>query len=109
MMKMNGFDKVKNFLEEITDEHILFKEHFYERSLDRPITEDLVRRTIKNTGKILKIEEQLARKPTEKKYKLWLKLSSRYNLVLIITIEEKNLYIITAWNSDRKWQQKMQK
>jgi hypothetical protein len=106
---MNGFDKVKKFLEEVRDENIIFKEHFYERSLDRPITADLVRRTIKYTSKLLKVEEQAAKKPNEKKYKLWLKLSNRYNLVLIIAIDEKNLYIITGWNSDRKWQQKMQK
>ena len=106
---MNGFDKVRKFLEEISDEHIIFKEHFYERSLDRPITKELVRRTIKNTSKLLKVEEQPARKPNEKKYKLWLKLSNRYQLVLIITIEEKDLYIITGWNSDRKWQKQIQK
>jgi len=106
---MNCFERVKKFLETIEDEHIHFKEHFYERSMDRPISEELVRRTIKNASRLLTVEEQPAKKATEKKYKLWLKLSNRYNLVTIIIIEEKDLYIITGWNSDRKWQKAIQK
>ena len=101
---MNGFEKVKEFLDEIDEDRIFFKLHFYERTLDRPVTEDLVRRSIKNTDKLLKVEEQPARKPAEKKYKLWIKLSNRYCLILIIAIEGENLYIITGWNSDIKWQ-----
>jgi len=104
LFRMNGFEKVKKFLDEAEEGCIFFKPHFYERSLDRPITEDLVKRSIKNTANLLRVEEQAARKPTEKKYKLWIKLSNRYNLVLVVTIEGKNLYIITGWNSDRKWQ-----
>jgi hypothetical protein len=106
---MDCFEKVKKFLEAVEDKHIHFKEHFYERSLDRPISEGVVRRSIKNTNKLLKVEEQPARKLTEKKYKLWMNLSNKYNLVLIITIEKKDLYIITGWNSDRKWQNAIQK
>lgn len=106
---INCFERVKKFLEEIKDEHIHFKEHFYERSLDRPITQELVMKSIKNTAKLLKVEEQAARKTTEQKYKLWIKLSNKYNLVLVIIIEEKDLYIITGWNSDRKWQKSIQK
>jgi len=103
---MNGFEKVKEFLDRIDESRIFFKLHFYERTLDRPVTEDLVRRSIKNTSGLLKVEEQAARKPTEKKYKLWIRLSNRYCLVLIVTIEGENLYIITGWNSDIKWQKK---
>jgi hypothetical protein len=102
----NGLEKVKKFLEEVEESNLFFKLHFYERTLDRPVTEDLVRRSIKNTGKLLKVEEQAARKPTEKKYKLWIRLSHRYCLVLIVTIEGESLYIITGWNSDIKWQKK---
>lgn len=100
----SGFDKVKKFLDEVEESNIFFKLHFYERTLDRPVTEDLVRRSIKNTDNLLKVEEQAARKLGEKKYKLWIKLSSRYCLVLIVAIEGENLYMITGWNSDIKWQ-----
>jgi len=106
---MSGFDRVKKFLEEIEQEHVFFKAHFYERSLDRPISEELVRRNIKNTSSLLNVEDLPARKSTEEKYKIWIKLSSRYSLVLVVTIEKKDLYIITGWNSDRKWQKQIQK
>lgn len=44
-----------------------------------------------------------------KKYKAWIKLSNRYNLVVVFVVARKSLYIITAWNTDRKWQRKIQK
>jgi hypothetical protein len=103
---MNGFEKVKKFLEELADDCIFFKQHFYERTIDRPINESLVRRSIKNTANLLAVEEQPARSLAERKYKLRIKLSNRYCLVLIVVIEGKSLYIITGWNSDRKWLRK---
>jgi len=106
---MNGFERVKKLLDEIDESKIFFKQHFYERTLDRPISEELVRKSIKKADSLLKIEEQPTRKPTEKKYKLWIRLSNRYSLVLIVTIEEKNLYIITGWTSEVKWQKQKEK
>jgi len=96
-------------LEELEDSHIYFKEHFYDRSLERPISEELVKKNLKNIEKLLAVEEQPARQKSEEKYKIWIKLSNKYNLVLIIAIEQKNLYIITGWNSNRKWQKSIQK
>ncbi|MBN2052501.1 DUF4258 domain-containing protein [Candidatus Woesearchaeota archaeon] len=103
---MNGLEKIKKFLEEIKDEDVIFKLHFYERTADRPISEELVRRSIKNTTNLLKAEEQPARRFEENKYKLWIKLSNKYCLVLVIVIKGKTLYIITGWNSDTKWLKK---
>ncbi|MEW5896833.1 MAG: hypothetical protein AB1668_04025 [Nanoarchaeota archaeon] len=40
---------------------------------------------------MLNVEEQPARRLGEEKYKIWIKLSSRYSLVLIIAISGKNL------------------
>lgn len=108
-MANNVFSKVKKFLDDVDDDNIVFKEHFYERSLDRPITESLIRKKIKNTTDLLKVEEQPARHEGENKYKLEIGLSKRYSLILIIAITQKNLYIITAWNTYRKWQKSIQK
>jgi hypothetical protein len=105
----NAFEKVKKFLDNLDNSNIFFKEHFYEQILDRPINEKLVRTSIKNTDKLLSVEEQPARRKGEEKYKLWIKLSNKYSLVLIVAIKEKNLYIITGWNTDRKWQKAIQK
>ncbi|MFC1690936.1 DUF4258 domain-containing protein [Nanoarchaeota archaeon] len=106
---MSCFEKVKNCLEELKDENIKFKKHFYYRTEDRPISEVLVREYLKKTDKLLKVEEQQSRREEEKKYKLWIKLSNKYSLVVVVAILKKDLYIITAWNTDRKWQKTKQK
>lgn len=106
---MPSFDKVKKFLEEVKDENIHFKKHFYDKTKERPISEGLARSSLKKTDKLLKVEEQPSRREGEEKYKLWFKLSNKYSLVLIASISEKDLYIITSWNTDRKWQKSIQK
>lgn len=106
---MSSFEKVKKFLEGVEDINISFKEHFYDRVSERPISEALVRKSIKNTGKLLSVEEQPAKKRSEEKFKIRIELSNKYHLVLIIVIGQKNLYIVTGWNSDGKWQKAIQK
>lgn len=106
---MRSFDKVKKFLEGLKEENIKFKSHFYEKILDRPISEDLVKDLLKRPEKLLNVEERPATREGEEKYKLWLKMSNKYSLVLIAAISKKDLYIITGWNTDRKWQKAIQK
>ena len=106
---MSSFDKVKKFLEEIKDENIKFKKHFYDKVKERPISEAMVREHLKKTDRLLKVEEQPSKQEGEEKYKLWIKLSNRYSLVVIAAILKKDLYIITSWNTDRKWQKAIQK
>lgn len=104
-----SFNKVKKFLEELKEENIKFKLHFYERVLDRPISEDFVKEYLKKTDRLLKVEEQPTKREGEEKYKLWIKMSNKYSLVIIAAISKKDLNIITAWNTDRKWQKSIQK
>lgn len=106
---MPSFEKVKKFLEELKDENVHFKKHFYDKTKERPISEGLVRSSLKKTDKLLKVEEQPSRREGEEKYKLWLKLSNKYSVVIIAAISKKDLYIITSWNTDRKWQKAIQK
>ena len=106
---MSSFEKIKKFLEEVKDENIHFKKHFYDKTKERPISESLVKTSLKKTDKLLKVEEQPSRRESEEKYKLWFKLSNKYSLVVITAISEKDLYIITSWNTDRKWQKSIQK
>jgi len=106
---MSSFEKVKKFLEELKDENIIFKNHFYDRVRERPISEDLVKESLKKTDKLLNVEEQPSKRHGEKKYKLFIKLSSKYNLVIIAAISKKDLYIITSWNTNRRWQKSIQK
>jgi len=95
---------VKKFIESLNPENIIFDLHFYKRSKDRPIDESMVRSFISHINKLEKIEKGKG----ENRFKLWFKMSGKYSLVLIIEIElSKSLKVISAWNSNRKWQDKL--
>jgi len=106
---MGPLENVKEVLNNIAAENIVFKDHFFDKIKERGISEELVRSFLKKTDKLLSVEEQPSRKEGESKYKLWIKLSQRYSLVVIIAIAKKDLYIITAWKTDRRWQKSIQK
>ena len=90
-------------MKDLRQENIRFKKHFYDRTGERHISEGLVRKYVVETDRLLKVESLISKWPDEEKYKLWIKLSNRYTLVIIAVISRKTLYIITAWNKDRKW------
>ena len=90
-------------------ENIKFKHHFFERVRERPISEEMVRKYLKKTNHLVNVENQPSRNEGEEKYKIWLKLSNKYSLVLIVAIRKKDLYIITGWNTNRKWQKSIQR
>lgn len=108
---MSDLEKIRKFLEEIKDENIKFKAHFYDsiNVQERPINEGLVRKYLKKPANLINVEEQHSKLQGEEKYKLWLKMSNKYSLVVIAVASGKDLYIITAWNTDRKWQKAIQK
>ena len=42
------------------------------------------------------------------RFKLWFKMSRKYSLVLIIGVSfTKGLKVISAWNTNKKWQDKL--
>lgn len=95
---------VKKFLEGLDQNNILFDLHFYKRMGKRPINEGMVRNFLSKIDTLEKIEKG----KEENRFKLWFKMSRKYSLVLIIEIElSKGLKVISAWNSDRKWQKKI--
>ena len=106
---MNSFDKVKHFLESINNENISFRKHFYDQIKNRPISWDLVIKYLRKTENLLKVEKQTSKNKNEEKYKLWIKLSNKYSLVVIIVISKKDLYIVTSWNTYKKWQKSIRK
>ena len=96
--------EIKEFLEKLNQDNISFDSHFYKRSSERPINESLVRSFLSQTNKLEKIEQGKERD----RFKLWFKMSHKYSLVLIIEINtSKDLKVISAWNTDRKWQDKL--
>ena len=97
---------VKKFLEELDQNNVSFDPHFYRRIGERPISEGMVRSFLSQIGKLEKVEQG----KSKDRFKLWFKMSRRYSLVLIIEIEvSKGLKVISAWNSDRKWQKKLKR
>ena len=102
---MKTANSLKEFLKTLKEEDIKFKKHFYENAKERPISESIIKNCLKRANRLFKIKKQTTRK-SEEKYKLWFKLSNKHTLVIVAVISKKSLYIITAWNTNRKWQTK---
>ncbi len=97
--------EVRKFLEELNQGDITFDQHFYKRVGERPINQGMVRSFLSRLDKLEKIERGKG-----ERFKLWFKMSRKYSLVLIIEIDvSKGLKVISAWNTDRKWQDKLKK
>src|SRR3989344_6353306 len=94
---------VRKFLEELNRDNIVFDPHLYKRLGERPINERVVRSFLSQINKLEKIEQGKG-----ERFKLWFKMSRKYSLVLIIEIGvSKGLKVVGAWNTDRKWQDKL--
>ncbi len=100
-------NEVKSFLEELNQNDVLFDPHFYKRTKERPINESMIRSFLSQTNKLEKIE----RGKEKDMFKLWFKMSKKYSLIIIseiiIEINPKGLKVISAWNSNRKWQNQL--
>jgi len=96
--------EVKKFLEKLNQDEIIFDPHFYKRSRERPINEGVIRKFLSQLNDLERIEQG----KEENRFKLWFKMSSKYSLVTIIEINSsKDLKVISAWNSNKKWQGKL--
>ena len=94
---------VKRFIEKLDQDEVVFDSHFYRRCKERPIDEGMVRNFLFKVDKLERIEEG-----NNGRFKLWFKMSGKYSLVLIVEIFiSKGLKVVSAWNSDRKWQKKL--
>lgn len=94
---------VKKFLEDLDQDDISFDRHFYKRCRERPVDEGLVRSFLSKPEKLEKIEIG-----NNDRFKLWFRMSGKYSLVLIVEISiSKDLKVISAWNSNKKWQKQL--
>src|SRR3989338_2753216 len=100
-MELRG---VRAFLEELNQIAIRFDPHFYTRAGERPVSESMSRSFLSQLNKLEKIEQGKG-----ERFKLWFKMSRKYSLILIIEILDttKVLKVVSAWNTDRKWQDKL--
>lgn len=100
-----NLDEVKELLKSIKQDDIELDPHFYKRIRERPINEGLVRSLIVKFNKLERIEYG---KEGSNRFKLWIKMSNRYDLVVIIEVlDSKGLKIISAWNTCRRWQKQL--
>ncbi|MEK6862165.1 MAG: hypothetical protein AABY07_09445 [Nanoarchaeota archaeon] len=99
-------NEIKKYLENLTQDNIIFDPHFYKRTEERPIKEGMIRSFLLQLNKLEKIEHGKG----ENRFKLWFKMSRKYSLVIIIEINiSKGLKVISSWNTDNKWQSKLKK
>mgnify|MGYP001596880920 FL=1 len=97
---------VKGFLEKLQQDDISFDPHFYKRSQERPVNESMVRSFLSQSNKLQKVEQG----KSKDRFKLWFKMSGKYSLITIVEIKlSKGLKVISAWNTDRKWQNQLKR
>ena len=96
--------EVKEFLKKVDQDKIIFDPHFYKRIQERPINEGMVRSFLSQIDRLEKIEQGRG----SDRFKLWFRMSRKYSLVSIIEINlSKDLKVISAWSTDKKWQDKL--
>lgn len=102
--KIVELKEVRLFLEKLNLNKIIFDIHFYKRTMERPVSEGMVRGFLSQINKLEKIEQGRGGR-----FKIWFNMSRKYCLVLIVEINKttKVLKVISAWNTDRKWQDKL--
>lgn len=105
---VKDINELKNLFKNIKNGGIIFSPYFYSKLADRPyINEKLVINAIKNIENLMGFQKQIIN--GEERYRIGIKLSNKYTLVIIIRAPNKSLYIITAWKTSRKWQKSIQK
>jgi len=104
---IRDINELKRFFREINENEIKFSPYFYSKLKDRPyLNEGSVINSVKNIDNLQGFQKQIIK--GEIRYRIGIKLSNNYNLVLVIKIN-KSLNIITAWKTSRKWQKSIQK
>jgi hypothetical protein len=100
---MDDFEKIRKFIENIDEKNVIFTRHAYDRFSQRQMREGLVNSFLRTPDRLFLVERQSARGLWEEKFRIWFKMSSRYSLVVVIVISEKDLYVLSCWPCDKKW------
>ncbi|MBX4196580.1 hypothetical protein KW805_03255 [Candidatus Pacearchaeota archaeon] len=98
--------EVRTFLEALNQDEIIFDPHFYKRTSERPINEGMIRKYLASIDKFEKAEYG---KDKGNRLKLWFRMSRKYSLVMIVDVLPKGLKVISAWNTNIKWQGKLKR
>ncbi len=101
-------EELKKILKDLKKREIIFKSYFYTKNIERSyLNEDLIIKSLKDVNNLMGFQKQLIK--GEERYRMGIKLSNKYSLVIVAQIKNKNLNIITAWKTSRKWQKAIQR
>ena len=102
-------EELKKFLQEIESEEIKFTSHFYDKQAEdrKYLSEELITKSLKDTQNFLGFQDQS--RDNKEKYRIGIKLSGKYDLVVVCEAKDKVLNIITAWKTNRRWQKSILK
>jgi len=96
-------DEIKRKLPKVN-----FAPHFYTQVEKRPyLCEEMIIDALKDFDNYLGFQTHFVR--GEERHRIGIKISGRYNLVVVIEFTRQDLNIITAWKTSRKWQKAIQK
>jgi hypothetical protein len=95
-------EKWNKFLAELTEKEYEYAPHFSIRLVQRRLSLPEVINCLKNPDKLIAVKPYLVNND-EKEFRLFFKLSSKFNLVLGVKKPNKHLYIKTVFRDNKKW------
>jgi len=98
---------IRKWLKQYTEDCIYYSKHVKDDKFEAgKVSEVDVRKNLLNPINLLRYEEQESLNSNEFKYKLHFRLSSSKDLGIIVLINKK-IKVITAYEIERKWQEKI--
>jgi hypothetical protein len=88
-------EKFRGLIKEIGITNVSFSKHFHLRSELRGIKESNIIDRLKDCENLILIEEQ-GNEPKGNKYKLLFKYMSNYDLIIVLSIKDGKINVITA-------------
>lgn len=89
-------------------ENIIFIPYFHTKKPERSyLSEELVKNTLNDFDNYLGFQTEYVKDSL--RYRIGIKLSRKYTLVIVVEIGDEGLNIITTWKTNRKWQKALQR
>jgi hypothetical protein len=89
-------------------ENFEFVPYFSSKFEQRPyLTKELVKSSLEDFDNYLGFQRHFVKGTS--RFRIGIKLSGKYVLVVVLEMEKEHLNIVTAWKTSRKWQKAIQK
>lgn len=100
----DGLDAVRARLRLLSRGNIELRDHVLLRLSQRSVRADELVDNLLEPRNLYKAEKQGSNYPYEEKYRLYFKLSNRYNLGVVVVFTNNHADVVTAFEVDRKIQ-----